>query len=137
MSKKVNWWVVGSGIAVGIAALVLTLMGNPKNMGFCIACFIRDIAGGVGMHGAAVVQYTYDAWGNILSTTGTLANTLGEINPLRYRGYVYDSDTSLQYRKEGNYHESHRHRQCPRRHRPLLPGFCCKRLRIHIWSDSC
>ena len=57
MSKKVNWWVVGSGIAVGIAALVLTLMGNPKNMGFCIACFLRDIAGATSLHSAPVVQY--------------------------------------------------------------------------------
>ena len=46
-----------AGIAVGIAALVLTAMGNPKNMGFCIACFERDIAGALGLHGAAVVQY--------------------------------------------------------------------------------
>ena len=46
-----------AGIAVGIAALILTAMGNPKNMGFCIACFERDIAGALGLHGAAVVQY--------------------------------------------------------------------------------
>jgi len=46
-----------TGIVVGIAALVLTAMGNPKNMGFCIACFERDIAGALGLHGAAVVQY--------------------------------------------------------------------------------
>ena len=57
MSKKINWWVVGSGAAVGVAALVLTLLGNPKNMGFCIACFLRDIAGATSLHGAAVVQY--------------------------------------------------------------------------------
>ena len=31
--------------------------------------------------GNIVVQYTYDAWGNILTTTGTLANTLGTLNP--------------------------------------------------------
>ena len=46
-----------AGVVVGIAALVLTAMGNPKNMGFCIACFERDIAGALGLHGAAVVQY--------------------------------------------------------------------------------
>ena len=46
-----------TGVVVGIAALVLTAMGNPKNMGFCIACFERDIAGALGLHGAAVVQY--------------------------------------------------------------------------------
>ena len=47
--------------------------------------------------GTKVVEYTYDAWGNILSTTGTLASTLGVLNPLRYRGYVYDSETGLYY----------------------------------------
>ena len=33
------------------------IFGNPVNMGFCIACFLRDIAGAVGMHRAAAVQY--------------------------------------------------------------------------------
>ena len=55
--KKVNWLVVATGGLVGLAAVVLTLLGNPANMGFCIACFLRDIAGATGMHGAAVVQY--------------------------------------------------------------------------------
>ena len=55
--KKVNWLVVLAGAAVGIAAVALTLLGNPVNMGFCIACFLRDIVGACGMHGAAVVQY--------------------------------------------------------------------------------
>lgn len=57
MSKKVNWWVVAAGVAVGVAAVLLTFLGNPKNMGFCIACFLRDIAGAAGLHGAAKVQY--------------------------------------------------------------------------------
>jgi len=55
--KKINWPVVLAGGLVGLAAVVLTALGNPANMGFCIACFLRDIAGAVGMHGAAVVQY--------------------------------------------------------------------------------
>ena len=46
-----------TGAAVGIAALVLTAAGNPRNMGFCIACFLRDIAGAAGLHSAAAVQY--------------------------------------------------------------------------------
>lgn len=46
-----------TGVVVGIAALVLTALGNPKNMGFCIACFERDIAGALGLHSAAKVQY--------------------------------------------------------------------------------
>ena len=49
--------VVLAGIVTGVAALILTKLGNPKNMGFCIACFERDIAGALGLHGAAAVQY--------------------------------------------------------------------------------
>ncbi|MBQ4128811.1 MAG: YedE-related selenium metabolism membrane protein [Ruminococcus sp.] len=55
--KKVNPLVVISGVVVGIASIVLTLLGNPKNMGFCIACFERDIAGALSLHSAAKVQY--------------------------------------------------------------------------------
>ena len=46
-----------TGVVVGIAALALTALGNPPNMGFCIACFERDIAGALGLHSAAAVQY--------------------------------------------------------------------------------
>ena len=55
--KKINWFMIISGVAVGLAALVLTLLGNPTNMGFCIACFERDIAGSLGLHSAGKVQY--------------------------------------------------------------------------------
>jgi len=47
--------------------------------------------------GAAVVTYTYDAWGNVLTTGGSMSSTLGLRNPLRYRGYVYDEETELYY----------------------------------------
>ena len=43
--------------------------------------------------GTAVASYTYDPWGKILTSTGDLAN----INPLRYRGYYYDTETGLYY----------------------------------------
>lgn len=55
--KKVNWIVVIAGALVGLAAVLLTALGNPANMGFCIACFLRDIAGACSLHGAAKVQY--------------------------------------------------------------------------------
>ena len=55
--KKGILFVLLAGAAVGLAAVVLTANGNPANMGFCIACFLRDIAGATGMHGAAKVQY--------------------------------------------------------------------------------
>ncbi len=54
---KDHWLILLTGVVVGIAALVLTAAGNPKNMGFCIACFERDIAGALGLHSAAKVQY--------------------------------------------------------------------------------
>ena len=56
-----------------------------------------DVVAILNASGTAVVTYTYDAWGNILTTTGTLASTLGTHNPLRYRGYVYDQETGLYY----------------------------------------
>ena len=55
--KKVNWLVVIAGAIVGIAAVLLTVLGIPKNRGFCMACFLGDIAGACKLHGAAVVQY--------------------------------------------------------------------------------
>ncbi len=55
--KKVNWLVVAAGLVVGAAAVLLTALGNPGNMGFCIACFLRDTSGALGLHSAAAVQY--------------------------------------------------------------------------------
>lgn len=46
-----------TGLVIGIIAVLLVYFGNPKNMGFCIACFIRDIAGATSLHQAAAVQY--------------------------------------------------------------------------------
>ena len=56
-----------------------------------------DVTGLVNSSGTQVVAYTYDAWGNPLTTTGTMAGTLGKLNPFRYRGYVYDTETGLYY----------------------------------------
>lgn len=44
-----------------------------------------------------MVSYTYDAWGKVLSVTGTLASTVGQINPFRYREYYFDTETGLYY----------------------------------------
>ncbi len=44
-----------------------------------------------------VVEYTYDSWGNVVSISGSLAETLGKDNPFRYRGYYFDNDTGLYY----------------------------------------
>lgn len=52
-----NWLIIVTGVVVGVAAIILSALGNPKNMGFCIACFERDIAGSLGLHSSAKVQY--------------------------------------------------------------------------------
>ena len=65
-----------------------------------------DVLGIVNSSGALVVSYTYDAWGNVLSTTGSMATTLGALNPLRYRGYVYDTETELYYLQSRYYDPS-------------------------------
>ncbi|MDR0250431.1 MAG: YedE-related selenium metabolism membrane protein [Burkholderiales bacterium] len=46
-----------SGAAIGLLALVLSHYGNPPNMGVCVACFLRDAAGGMKWHNAASLQY--------------------------------------------------------------------------------
>ena len=47
--------------------------------------------------GKLVVTYTYDAWGKIISLNDSTANSVGTQNPFRYRGYYYDTETSLYY----------------------------------------
>ena len=44
-----------------------------------------------------VVEYSYDAWGKLLTTTGSKADTIGKLNPFLYRGYYFDAETGLHY----------------------------------------
>ena len=57
----------------------------------------NDIVKLIDKTGATVVEYRYDSWGKLLSTSGSLASTLGKNNPFRYRGYVYDEETGFYY----------------------------------------
>jgi len=52
-----RWGIIGVGGIIGVLAALLQKLGNPGNMGICVACFERDIAGALGLHRAAVVQY--------------------------------------------------------------------------------
>lgn len=52
-----------------------------------------DIIGILKANGSSAAEYAYDAWGKVLSATGSMA----EINPLRYRGYYFDRETGLYY----------------------------------------
>ena len=49
--------------------------------------------------GTEAATYTYDAWGRVLASTGDLA----DVNPIRYRGYYYDTETGLYYLKSRYY----------------------------------
>lgn len=49
--------IIVAGTVIGIIAAMLSFFGNPINMGFCIACFLRDTSGALGLHSAAAVQY--------------------------------------------------------------------------------
>ena len=69
---KRNWLVILCGVLIGAAAVTLAKLGNPGNMGFCIACFLRDIAGALGLQGAST---TNDAG----ETVRTLSNFRPEI----------------------------------------------------------
>lgn len=55
--KKETTHILCAGLIIGVIAVLLVMLGNPINMGFCIACFLRDISGALGMHRAAAVQY--------------------------------------------------------------------------------
>ena len=65
-----------------------------------------DVIGLVDNNGTQMVSYTYDAWGKMLSKTGTLASTLGTIQPFRYRGYALDEETELYYNQSRFYNPS-------------------------------
>lgn len=64
---------------------------------FYVRDTLENILGIVDSTGNLVVQYAYNAWGKNLGITGTLATTVGEYNPFRYKGYHFDSDTGMYY----------------------------------------
>jgi len=62
--------VMVAGLMVGVIASALVRLGNPGNMGLCMACFQRDIAGALGLHRAAPVQYLRpEIFGIVLGAT--------------------------------------------------------------------
>ena len=62
-----------------------------------------DVVALIDANGTQVVEYVYDAWGYPISKTGSLAATIGTLNPFRYRGYVYDEETGLYYLRSRYY----------------------------------
>ncbi len=52
-----RWGIILAGGMIGILGPLLQKLGNPPNMGICVACFERDITGALGLHRASAVQY--------------------------------------------------------------------------------
>lgn len=86
MQVKQNWFAGGVGIAVSgvimaCIAIGLQFFGNPANMGLCVACFERDIAGALGLHRAAIVQYIRPEIPALLLGAFAAALAFGEFKP--------------------------------------------------------
>lgn len=70
--------VIFSGIIIGLFGALLVRFGNPVNMGVCVACFYRDIAGAFGLHQAAIVQYIRPEIIGFILGAFIIANMKGE-----------------------------------------------------------
>lgn len=73
--------IIVTGVVFGLGAVLLVKAGNPGNYGFCAACQLRDIAGALGIHQAAMLQYARpEIMGWVLGAF-TLAGVSGEFRP--------------------------------------------------------
>ncbi|MBR5323078.1 MAG: hypothetical protein IKU48_05995 [Clostridia bacterium] len=81
----------------GIAYGFTVVNGSTSTDYYYIHNLQGDVIGIVDNDGTKVVEYTYNEWGKILTITGSLATTIGTLNPFRYRGYYYDAETGFYY----------------------------------------
>lgn len=94
VSQKTGNEVINFAYTAGGAPYGFTYNGQSY---FYLLNLQGDVIGIYDGNGNVVVEYTYDSWGKLISITGSLADTIGVKNPLRYRGYYYDTETSLYY----------------------------------------
>ena len=77
------------------ASLVAMIIGGTRYS------YVRnaqnDIVGLIDSTGKRVVYYKYDSWGRAVSISGTMAATVGQKNPFRYRGYYFDAESGMYY----------------------------------------
>ena len=122
LSRVVQILVVGKTLTWENGAKMLSFLydssGNPYSMVYCYTensvkysssyYYVTNLQGDVvalmNANHEIVAEYLYDAWGNILSVTNASgtdlsgnANHIANLNPLRYRGYVYDNETGFYY----------------------------------------
>ena len=64
---------------------------------FYVKNSMGDITDIIDADGNVVASYEYDPWGRVVSVSGSQAETIGQLNPFRYRSYYYDSDIQMYY----------------------------------------
>ena len=65
------------------------------NSYYYVRDMLQTILGIVDSNGNSIVEYNYDAWGNIVSFVDESSCSLAKINPFKYKGYYYDDETQL------------------------------------------
>ena len=73
------------------------ISGSTDNYYYVTTNLQGDVLGIYTGGGVLLASYEYDAWGNCTVTSHNANFTIGEDNPIRYRGYYYDSETGLYY----------------------------------------
>lgn len=68
---------------------------NNSNNYYYMTNHKKDVIGIIDSSGNIIVNYTYDAYGNIISIVGN--EQIGLLNPIRYKSYYYDTETTLYY----------------------------------------
>ena len=113
--ERINYYYDNNKNLTGMDASGIVLFFHYDSNGNVIAMsrygnkyyYVKNLQGDieeiVDSSGKAVVTYTYDVFGKIISQTDTSDCDLANINPFRYRGYVYDSETGLYYLKSRYY----------------------------------
>ena len=78
--------------------------GSTPNTYYYILNLQGDVVQIIDEGGVLQAEYVYSPWGEIISAEGDLA----EVNPLRYRGYYYDSETGFYYLQSRYYDPANR-----------------------------
>ena len=76
---------------------VFTVLDGVQQYFFYLYNAQGDVIAIIDDYAERVVNYEYSAWGELLSVTGSKADTVGTLNPFRYRGYCYDTETGFYY----------------------------------------
>ena len=96
-NETINFAYTASGAPLGF-----TYNGTPY---YYMLNLQGDIVAIYDSTGTIVAEYVYDAWGKLISISGSMADTIGVKNPLRYRGYYYDTETGFYY-LQSRYYDS-------------------------------